>query len=120
MNDAPTRGEIWSCRLPGKPDDPHQPRPAMVISTNVRNRLADDVTVIPIFSRGSIGPTHVPLAAGQGGLKKESVLFCEEMTTIDRRFVARGPWGDRVEDDVLRMVVRAVRRAIGEAVPEPL
>jgi len=92
----------------------------MVISTDVRNRLADDVTVIPIFSRGSIGPTHIQLAAGQGGLKRASVLFCEEVTTIERRFVARGPWGGQVEDDVLRAIVRAVRRAIGEAVPEPL
>ena len=120
MSETPSRGEIWSCRLPGEPDDPHQPRPALVISTDVRNRLADDVLVIPIFSRGSIGPTHIPLAAGQGGIKKASVLFCEELTTIDRRYVARGPWGGPVDDDVLRSVVRGVRRAVGEAVPEPL
>ncbi|TMB95797.1 MAG: type II toxin-antitoxin system PemK/MazF family toxin [Chloroflexi bacterium] len=120
MTATPSRGEIWSCRLPGKADDPHQPRPAMVISADVRNRLADDVIVIPIFSRGAFGPTHIPLAAGQGGIKKPSVLFCEEITTIDRGFVVRGPWGDRVEDDVLRAAVRAVRRALGETLPEPL
>lgn len=120
MNDAPRRGEIWSCRLPGKADDRHQPRPALVVSADVRNELADDVIVIPIFSRGSIGPTHVEISAGQGGVKKASVLFCEEITTIDRRFVGRGPWGARVDDPLLRTVVRAIRRAVGESVPEPL
>jgi mRNA interferase MazF len=90
-----------------------------VISEDTRNEVADDVTVIPIFSRGSLGPTHVPIGAGRGGIRKPSVLFCEEITTIERGFLARGPWGGRVDDDLLGAVVRAVRRAIGETVPEP-
>src|SRR5438067_1726655 len=48
----PRRGEIWFVETPNQPDDPHQPRPALIISANVRNRLADDVIVVPIFSRG--------------------------------------------------------------------
>jgi mRNA-degrading endonuclease toxin of MazEF toxin-antitoxin module len=82
--------------------------------------MTDDITVIPIFARGAEGPTHVALAEGQGGLKKSSVLFCEEITTIDRSFVRRGPWGSPVDDSVLRAALRGVRRAIGESVPEPL
>ena len=119
MSAQPARGEIWSVRLPGKPDDPHQPRPALVVSANVRNRLADDVIVVPIFSLGAAGPTHVPLARGSGGIKKDSVLFCEELTTLDRDFLGRGPWGSLVEADVLKAVVRAIRRAVGETLPEP-
>ena len=47
--------------IPGQPDDPHQPRPALVISEDVRNRLTDDVIVVPIFSTGRLGcrqPRH--------------------------------------------------------------
>lgn len=106
-------------RLPGKPDDPHQPRPALVISANVRNRLADDVIVVPIFSLGAPGPTHVPLARGSGGIKKDSVLFCEELTTLDRDCLGRAPWGPTVEPAVLDAVIRALRRAVGETLPEP-
>lgn len=106
-------------RIPGQPDDPRQPRPALVVSADVRNRIADDLMVVPIFSQGADGPTHVRMAKGEGGIKRESVLFCEELTTIDREFLSRGPWGPRVGADVLDAVVRAVRRAIGEAVPEP-
>ena len=118
MSRPPGRGEIWSVRIPGQPDDPHQPRPALVVSADVRNRLADDLMVVPIFSQGAEGPTHVPLARGAGGIKKDSVLFCEELMTLDRDFLSRGPWGDPVGVDVIDAVVRAVRRALGETVPE--
>ena len=118
MSTVPGRGEIWSVRIPGQPDDPHQPRPALVVSADIRNRIADDLMVVPIFSQGADGPTHVRLAKGQGGIKKGSVLFCEELTTLDREFLSRGPWGPRVEADVLDAVIRAVRRAIGETVPD--
>ena len=116
----PARGEVWSVRLPGKPDDPHQPRPALVISSDYRNQVADDVIVVPIFSIGADSPTHVRIARGEGGIKKDSVLFCEELTTLELGFLVRGPWGPPVDAGVLRSVVRAVRRAIGETVPEPL
>jgi len=117
---APMRGEIWSVRLPGKPDDPHQPRPALVISSDYRNEVADDVIVVPIFSIGAESPTHVRIASGEGGIRRESVLFCEELTTLQIGFVVRGPWGPRVATSTLESVVRAVRRAVGEVVPEPL
>lgn len=105
--------------MPGQPDDPHQPRPALVVSADVRNRLADDVMVIPIFSQGADGPTHVRIERGVGGLKKDGVLFCEELTTLDRDFLSRGPWGPAVPGDVVLAAIRAVRRALGEAVAEP-
>lgn len=116
---APGRGEIWSVRIPGQPDDPHQPRPALVVSADIRNRIADDVMVVPIFAQGAPGPTHVRIERGTGGLKKSGVLFCEELTTLDRDFLSRGPWGPAVPVDVLTAVIRAVRRALGEFVADP-
>lgn len=118
MTDWPRRGEIWSVLTPGRPEDPHQPRPALVVSADVRNRLRDHATIIPIYSEGAPGPTRVPLAAGLGGVRRDSVLFCEEITTIDRDFFRRGPWGASVGADVLDAVLRAVRRALGEVLPE--
>jgi len=91
----------------------------LVVSSDVRNRIADDVMVVPIFSRGAAGPTHVRIERGIGGLKRDGVLFCEELTTLDREFLARAPWGAPVPAEVLSAVVRAVRRAVGETVAEP-
>lgn len=111
------QGEIWMVMIPGQPHDPHQPRPALVVSENIRNRHTDDVIVVPLFSRGRLGPTRVPLSAGAGGIPHTSVLFCEELTTLDRSFLERGPLGPLVSDAILDHVRRAVRRALGEVVP---
>jgi mRNA-degrading endonuclease toxin of MazEF toxin-antitoxin module len=118
-DDAPRRGEIWSVYTPGQPADPHQPRPALVVSADVRNRLTDDLIVVPIFTAGRLGPTRVPIARDVGGLPHDSVLFCEEVTTINRDFLGDGPLGGRVPAALLDRVIRATRRALGEVVPEP-
>lgn len=104
---------------PGQPDDPHQPRPSLVISEDVRNRVRDDLIVVPVFSAGRPGPTRVSLPAGAGGLRNDSVMFCEEVTTIDRDFLNRGPLGPRLAGELMEAIVRAIRRAIGEVVPDP-
>lgn len=116
---TPRRGEIWLVYTPGQPDDPHQPRPALVVSENVRNRRSDDLIVVPIFSGGSLGPTRVRITAGTGGIRHDSVLFCEEITTIADTLLARGPLGAAVPASLLDHVLRAVRRALGEVLPEP-
>ncbi len=115
----PRRGEIWWVQTPGQPAHAHQPRPALIVSEDVRNQTRDDVIVVPVFSRGRQGPTRVLLPAGAGGIRHESVLFCEEITTLADRFVGRGPLGPPVPETVLEQVIRAVRRALGEVVPEP-
>ena len=114
----PRRGEIWNVFTPGQPSDPHQPRPALVISVDQRNRLEDDVLVVPVFSRGASGPTHVHIGGGASGLSHDSVLFCEEVTMIDIEFLEEGPLGQKVPDAVLRQVVRGIRIAAGD-VPLP-
>ncbi len=115
---TPRRGEIWSVHTPGQPRDPHRPRPALVISEDVRNRLADDCIVVPAFSAGRLGPTRVRIAEGVGGIAHDSVLFCEEITTISHDFLTNGPLGPLVPPALLGQVVRAVRRALGEVLPE--
>jgi mRNA-degrading endonuclease toxin of MazEF toxin-antitoxin module len=111
---GPLRGEIWNVYTPGQPSDPHQPRPALVLSVNLRNSTEDDVLVVPIFSQGASGPTHVPIPAGVGGLDHDSVLFAEEITTLDLEFLDDGPLGDPVPEQLLRRVVLGVRVAVGD------
>lgn len=113
---APRRGEIWFVWTPGQPYDPNQPRPALVASENTRNRLTDDLVVVPIFSTGQLGPTRVPIISGTGGVPRDGVVFCEEITTIHREFLERGPLGPPVPEQVMDEVIRAVRRALGEVV----
>lgn len=80
--------------------------------------MTDDVIIVPLFSRGRLGPTRVALPPHAGGLAHGSVAFCEEITTVDRDFLVRGPLGQRLDAAMMDSVIRAVRRAIGELVPE--
>ncbi len=110
----PRRGEIWIVDTPNRPDDPHQPRRAIIVSANVRNELRDHIVVVPIYSRGTLGPTHRPIQRGVGGLEHDSVVFCEEISTLDRRFFRFGPLGPLVPASLLRDVILAVRAALDD------
>jgi mRNA-degrading endonuclease toxin of MazEF toxin-antitoxin module len=68
------------------------------------------------LSTGRLGPTRVPVPAGVGGLRRPGVLFCEEIATIDRDFLVRGPLGGQLPERLLRQIVFAVRRALGDLV----
>lgn len=119
MRDLPPfRGEIWRVYTPGQSTDPHQPRPALVVSADERNQAEDDILVVPIFTRGEPGPTHVFIRGGVGGLNHDSLLFCEEITTVDMESLEDGPMGERVPESLLQRVVRAVRIAMGD-IPVP-
>lgn len=109
----PRQGEVWLAYTPGQPTDPHQPRFVLVVSADVRNRARDHVMVVPIFSGGNLGPSRVVIPAEGTGLAYDSVLFCEELTTIDREFLEDGPHG-RVSSQLMADVVLAVRRALGD------
>jgi mRNA interferase MazF len=98
---------------PGQPTDPHQPRFVLVVSADVRNRARNHVMVVPIFSSGTLGPTRLVIHASGTGLRHDSVLFCEELTTIDKSFLEDGPRG-RVSRDLMDQVIVAVRRALGD------
>lgn len=74
--------------------------------------------VVPIFTSGRLGPTRVALSAGMGGLDHDSVVFCDEITTLHHRFMGERPLGPRLPGRVLEHVVYAIRRAVGELVAE--
>ena len=113
----PRRGEIWAVELPNQPADLHTPRPALVVSMDVRNRLAGDVIVVPLSANLRPLPTHVLLPAGIGGQRRDSMAKCEQITTLDKSLLVRGPFAGRVPQPLLDEVVRAIRRAVGEVLP---
>ncbi len=108
----PRRGEIYLVRLPGHPTDTKN-RPALVVSMDVRNRLAHDVIVVPLSTTRRPAPTHVELPAGEGGLKAPSMAKCEQLTTLDKSFLLRGPFAGTISSDLMQEIERAIQHAIG-------
>lgn len=112
----PRRGEIYLVRLPGHPDD-RKARPALVVSLDVRNRLAHDVIVVPLSTTRRPSPTHVELPAGEGGLNHISMAKCEQITTLDKSFLLRGPFAGTISSPKMQEVEKAIQQAIGIPIP---
>ncbi len=83
----PRRGDVWKVAFPNRPNDPHLPRPAIVISNDKHNQYADSVLVVPVFNDKELPrllPTHVSIGKGTGGLTKDSRAMCEHIASIDK------------------------------------
>src|SRR3989338_78899 len=107
MTDFPHRGEIYLVKLPGHPRD-RKARPALVVSLDVRNQLAHDVMVVPLTTTLRPAPTHVRIEQGEGGLDHASMAKCEQLTTLDKAFLLRGPFAGTVRDAAMAEIERAV------------
>lgn len=112
----PRRGEIYLVRFPGQPSDVKN-RPALVVSMDVRNRLANDVIVVPLSTTLRPAPTHVEIPAGEGGLKHPSMAKCEQVTALDKSLLLRGPFAGTITSVLMRAVETAIQRAIGISAP---
>jgi mRNA-degrading endonuclease toxin of MazEF toxin-antitoxin module len=109
MASFPRRGEIW---LVDFPDDPKS-RPALVVSTDVRNELANSVLAVPITTNLRPSPTHVSLPAGQGGLSHPSMARCENVSYLHKSRLSRGPLGGSISPALLRDIERCLLRGFG-------
>lgn len=115
LSKYPKKGEVWYIKIPNQPDDPHQPRPAIVVSRDGRNQIAADVMVVPVFSAPSgYNDSYVTIPAQQGGLPHQSTAKCDQITTISKKLLGKGPLGGRIDALLMRQIHQAVRRALGE------
>ena len=80
---------------------------------DVRNRLANDIMVVPLSTTLRPAPTHVELPAGEGGLNATSMAKCEQVTTLDKSFLVRGPFAGTISPSLMREIEHAIQRAIG-------
>jgi DMSO/TMAO reductase YedYZ heme-binding membrane subunit len=60
----------------------------------------------------------VRFPADAGGICHDGVLFCEETTTIAVAFLTAGPLGPPVPGSLMQRVILAVRRALGDVLPQ--
>jgi len=111
VNPNPHRGCLYWVVIPGEPGEKR--RPALVVSVDARNRLASDVLVIPASTTLRVAPTHVRLRKGTGGIRIDSVLKCEQITTLPKHLLSVSALGGPLAAGLLEEVERGVLRAIG-------
>lgn len=112
MIEHPKRGEIYLVNLPSKPKDIKN-RPALVVSLDIRNKLANDIIVVPLSTTLRPAPTHVLLQQDEGGLSTASMAKCEQVTTIDKSLLVRGPFADKISEEKMKEIEKAIMIAIG-------
>ncbi|GAI75628.1 hypothetical protein ES705_01575 [subsurface metagenome] len=112
MIEYPKRGEIYLVNLPSKPKDIKN-RPALVVSLDIRNKLASDIIVVPLSTNLRPSPTHVLLQEGEGGLSNASMAKCEQISTIDKHLLIRGPFAGKIRKGKMKEIEKAIMIAIG-------
>ena len=100
------RGQVYWAQLEKR-------RPALVVSVDARNERATDILVVPCSTTIRQSPTHVYLKRGEGGLPKDCVLKCEQITTVEKHLIDSVPLGLPLRSARMAEVERAVLRAIG-------
>ncbi|MBT1074921.1 type II toxin-antitoxin system PemK/MazF family toxin [Geobacter grbiciae] len=84
------RGDIyWADLVPRSGSEQTGRRPVVIISHDAFNQTAGwrSVIVVPLSTsprQTGRGPTVVPISKGKGGLTKDSVALCHQITTLDR------------------------------------
>ena len=85
-----TRGEVaWAELSPRSGSEQRGRRPVVVLSHDAFNQAPGwrSVIVVPLTTSAAQarrGPTAVPLAQGEAGLKESSIALCHQITTLDR------------------------------------
>jgi len=104
----PRRGEVWLVNFnPGRGSEQKGIRPAVVIQNDTGNIYAATTIVAAITTTIKEFPVTVVVAAGDGGLKQQSMVNAAQLLTIDKARLGRRL--GRLSDSLLGRVDEAIR-----------
>ena len=103
------RGDICWIKLdPIEGSEIGKTRPAVIISNDINNELADTVTILPITSKvGKMYPFEVFIPAGIANLEKDSKAKANQIRTVDKKRI-KGAIGT-TPASILKEIERAVK-----------
>ncbi|MBE5787582.1 MAG: type II toxin-antitoxin system PemK/MazF family toxin [Clostridiales bacterium] len=113
------RGDIYYANLdPVIGSEQGGVRPVLIIQNDLGNRFSPTVIVLPLTSRMGKRPlrTHVPLLPPQGGVKRPSLILCEQVRTLEKSRLT-GYLG-RLTAEKIRAVEQALSLAVGQDIEE--
>lgn len=103
------RGDIYWVKLdPVEGSEIGKIRPAVVISNDINNELADTITIVPITSSvGKVYPFEVLIRKGTANLAEDSKVKANQIRTVDKRRLKN--LIGTVPADVLEQIGNAVK-----------
>lgn len=84
-------GDIYAVCFEGKRNEQSGWRPAVVIQNSLGNTYSKNVVVLPITSSETKGNliTHVKISSLDSGLRRDSIVLCENPVTIPKVFLKK-------------------------------
>jgi mRNA interferase MazF len=83
----PVRGQIVEVDLdPVVGHEQGRSRPCVVVQNDVGNRFSSMTIVLPLTNAVHIGkasPIYVPVQKGDGGIRKDSIVLCDQIRAVD-------------------------------------
>lgn len=114
------RGEIYFADLdPVMGSEQGGVRPVLIIQNDLGNRFSPTVIVLPLTASENKAPlrTHVPVRPPHGGIRKPSLVLCEQVRTLEKKRL-RTRLG-MLPPHVLSQVSRAFALAVSGEEPVP-
>ncbi|MBR1585639.1 MAG: type II toxin-antitoxin system PemK/MazF family toxin [Clostridia bacterium] len=108
------RGDIYFANLdPVVGSEQGGVRPVLIIQNDLGNRFSPTVIILPLTSKTGKAPlrTHVPLLPPQGGIRRPSVILCEQVRTLEKSRLTRRL--GRLTNEKMALVEKALAAAVG-------
>ena len=103
------RRDIYWVKLdPTEGSEIGKTRPAVVISNDINNELADTITVLPVTSSvGKVYPFEVFLKKGTGNITGDSKVKANQIRTIDKKRIKERI--GNITEDIMREIEKALK-----------
>src|SRR2546430_2315004 len=87
------RGDVVEVSLdPTVATEIKKTRPCVVVQNNVGNKYSPRTIIVPATGAEHIAKPfaiHVPVAAGEGGFRKPSMILCDQIRAVDKSRLVR-------------------------------
>ena len=93
MIGRPVRGQVVEVDLdPVIGHEQGRSRPCVVVQNDAGNRFSSMTIVLPLTDAAHIGgpsPIYVPVRKGDGGIRKNSIILCDQVRAVDHLRLGR-------------------------------
>ena len=104
---APQIGDIYMMKFGGSGNEQCGWRPGLVFQNNVGNTYSPNIIALPLTSilKKANQPTHVVVRADDAGLKKDSMILCENPERMSKEKI--GDYITTLSDEYMKKVAEA-------------
>lgn len=104
---APQLGEVYLMKFGGDDSEQAGLRPGLVFQNNTGNIYSPNIIALPITSslKKAGQPTHVILYASDTGLKRDSMVLCENPECLSKAKIGR--YITKLSDEYMRQIAEA-------------